>query len=153
MMNGGYSVGAGLVGYRRRRPIVARKRRITHRLSMSRKGDASEGDQKWRPEGFSQSSSLECWSGRGARCVPVRVTDRCHSQRRLRTNKKMAALRAKGDEELHKELGELREEHYNLRFQGASGNIQNTSRKRVVRREIARVLTLLGERRAAEETP
>ncbi|MBI4229326.1 MAG: 50S ribosomal protein L29 [Planctomycetes bacterium] len=56
------------------------------------------------------------------------------------------ALRAKAEAELAQDLHALREEHYNLRFQRASGNLQNTSRRRVVRRSIARILTVQGER-------
>ena len=68
-----------------------------------------------------------------------------------RTKKKperkgVAAMRAKGDAELDKELRTLREEHYNLRFQRASGNAQGTARVGTVRRAIARILTLQRER-------
>ncbi len=56
------------------------------------------------------------------------------------------ALRAKAEAELVQELGTLREEHYNLRFQRASGNLQNTARRKVVRRSIARILTVQQER-------
>jgi len=41
----------------------------------------------------------------------------------------------------------LRKEAFNLRFQAASGQLENTSRVRQVRREIARIKTVLGQRR------
>lgn len=55
--------------------------------------------------------------------------------------------RAKTDDELKDELIRLRKEAFNLRFQAASGQLENTSRVRQVRREIARIKTVLGQRR------
>ena len=48
--------------------------------------------------------------------------------------------------ELNAELLELRKEQFNLRFQKANGQLENTARARVVRREIARIKTILTER-------
>lgn len=59
---------------------------------------------------------------------------------------KIKQVRALGAAELSKELRTLREEAYSLRFQRASGNLQNTSRPGAVRRAIARLLTVQGER-------
>ena len=56
-------------------------------------------------------------------------------------------VRAKTDDELTQELGDLRKEVFNLRFQRASGQLENTARFRTVRRDIARIMTVLGERR------
>ncbi len=56
-------------------------------------------------------------------------------------------LRAKTVDELNDELIRLRKEAFNLRFQAASGQLENTSRVRQVRREIARIKTVLGQRR------
>ncbi|MCL4148576.1 UNVERIFIED_CONTAM: hypothetical protein GTU68_020627, partial [Idotea baltica] len=39
-----------------------------------------------------------------------------------------------------------KKEQFNLRFQGATGQLENTSRVRVVRRDIARILTVLNEK-------
>jgi large subunit ribosomal protein L29 len=58
-------------------------------------------------------------------------------------------LRAKTPDELVTLLGDLRKEQFNLRFQRATGQQENTSRVRVVRREIARVRTILAERSRA----
>lgn len=49
-------------------------------------------------------------------------------------------------DELVRRLDELKEEQFNLRFQRASGQLEDTNRLRIVRREIARVLTVIGER-------
>ena len=52
-------------------------------------------------------------------------------------------LRAKTESQLQEQLVELEKERFNLRFQAASGQLENTARKRVVRRDIARVKTVL----------
>ncbi len=60
---------------------------------------------------------------------------------------KASDLRAKTDDELVEQLQQLRKEAFNLRFQVASGQLENTARRRQVRRGIAQVKTILGERR------
>ena len=60
---------------------------------------------------------------------------------------KAADVRAKTDDELTSELDILGKEIFNLRFQRANGQLENTSRVRQVRRNIARIKTVLGERR------
>ena len=61
-------------------------------------------------------------------------------------------MRAKTPDELSTMLLDLRKEQFNLRFQRATGQQENTSRVRVVRRDIARVKTILAERaRSAEK--
>ena len=62
-------------------------------------------------------------------------------------------LRAKSDDELGEELLQLKKEQFNLRFQKASGQLENTTRVREVRRDIARIKTLQGERRRAAAQP
>ena len=59
---------------------------------------------------------------------------------------KASDARAKTDDELKTELDQLRKERFNLRFQKASGQLENTARVRKVRRDIARIKTVLGER-------
>jgi large subunit ribosomal protein L29 len=56
-------------------------------------------------------------------------------------------VRAKTADELGDELDRLGKEIFNLRFQRASGQLENTARVREVRRDIARIKTILGERR------
>jgi large subunit ribosomal protein L29 len=55
-------------------------------------------------------------------------------------------LRELSDEDLGKRLAEQREELFNLRFQDATGALENTARLTHTKREIARILTLQGER-------
>ncbi|MEP2943313.1 MAG: 50S ribosomal protein L29 [Hyphomicrobiales bacterium] len=62
---------------------------------------------------------------------------------------KAADLRTKTLDELEDELLGLKKEQFNLRFQRASGQIENTSRVRAVRRDIAKVMTIAAEKRAA----
>lgn len=58
-------------------------------------------------------------------------------------------VRAKSDDELRDQLRNLKKEAFNLRFQRSSGQLENTARVRHVRRDIARVQTVLTERRQA----
>ncbi|WP_114857558.1 50S ribosomal protein L29 [Azospirillum brasilense] len=60
-------------------------------------------------------------------------------------------VRAKSSEELNDQLLQLKKEQFNLRFQRASGQLENTARVRVVRRDIARIKTILGERSRSAE--
>jgi large subunit ribosomal protein L29 len=62
---------------------------------------------------------------------------------------KATDARAKTDDELTGELAVLGKEIFNLRFQRANGQLENTARVRQVRRDIARIQTVLGERRRA----
>lgn len=55
-------------------------------------------------------------------------------------------LRAKSPEELRSQLLDLKREQFNLRFQLATGQLENTARMREVRREIARIKTVLHEK-------
>jgi large subunit ribosomal protein L29 len=56
-------------------------------------------------------------------------------------------MRAQSRDELTDSLGKLKKEQFNLRFQRANGQLENTSRVRTVRREIARIQTVMGEQR------
>jgi large subunit ribosomal protein L29 len=55
-------------------------------------------------------------------------------------------LRALADEELQTRLGEAKEELFNLRFQVATGQLDNNRRLQTVRRDIARIYTVMRER-------
>ena len=59
---------------------------------------------------------------------------------------KAGDLRANTPDELKTRLADLKKEAFNLRFQGASGELENPARMRLVRREIARVRTVLAEK-------
>ncbi len=58
-----------------------------------------------------------------------------------------AELRTQTDDQLRAKLLELKKEQFNLRFQKATGQLESTRRIREVRRDIARLLTVLNERR------
>jgi large subunit ribosomal protein L29 len=55
-------------------------------------------------------------------------------------------LRELSDDQLDQRLVETRQELFNLRFQSATGQLENTARLRLTRREIARILTVREER-------
>ncbi|KPQ21945.1 MAG: ribosomal protein L29 [Rhodobacteraceae bacterium HLUCCA24] len=57
-------------------------------------------------------------------------------------------LRDKTPDQLREELTRLKKEAFNLRFQQATGALENTARMRVVRRDAARVKTVLNEKAA-----
>ena len=61
---------------------------------------------------------------------------------------KASDVRAKTPDELKTDLVSLKKEQFNLRFQRASGQLENTARVRVIRRDIARIKTVLNERAA-----
>jgi large subunit ribosomal protein L29 len=58
-------------------------------------------------------------------------------------------LRTKSADELKESLLGLRKEQFNLRFQQASGQLENTARARQVRRDIARIKTILRDKQQA----
>ena len=62
---------------------------------------------------------------------------------------KAETFRGQSADELKAKLMELKKEQFNLRFKIASGEMDNPSRMRIVRREIARIKTVLGEMSAA----
>jgi large subunit ribosomal protein L29 len=60
------------------------------------------------------------------------------------------ALRAKTPDELKTQLIDLKKEQFNLRFQAAGGQVENPTRAKIVRREIARIKTVLSQKASAE---
>jgi large subunit ribosomal protein L29 len=62
---------------------------------------------------------------------------------------KASELRELNDAELIQKLAEAQEEHFNLRFQAATGQLDNDARLGQTRREVARLNTLLREREIA----
>ena len=66
-------------------------------------------------------------------------------------------LREKTPDQLRDQLASLKKEAFNLRFQKATGQLENTSRMQVVRRDAARVKTILNQKAAvaasAEQKP
>jgi large subunit ribosomal protein L29 len=58
-------------------------------------------------------------------------------------------LRDKTPDQLREELASLKKEAFNLRFQQATGQLESTARMRTVKRDVARVNTILNEKAAA----
>ena len=67
-------------------------------------------------------------------------------------SKQVEDFRAKSDDELQTELGQLKKEQFNLRFQNATGQMEKPARVREVRRSIARIKTLQTERAATAQS-
>ena len=61
---------------------------------------------------------------------------------------KAGDLRAKTEDQLREQLLQLKKEQFNLRFQKATGQLENTARVREVRRDIARIKTILAAQTA-----
>jgi large subunit ribosomal protein L29 len=60
-------------------------------------------------------------------------------------------LRELTDDELDQRLADTRQELFNLRFQTATGALENPARLKLTKREIARILTIRNERQAGSE--
>ena len=60
-------------------------------------------------------------------------------------------LRSMSDEELQDALADRRQELFNLRFQSATGALENSARLKLTKREIARILTVTNERATSLE--
>jgi large subunit ribosomal protein L29 len=67
----------------------------------------------------------------------------------MKSDNRLGDLKTMGADALQDELLKLKKEQFNLRFQRATGQLENTSRVRVVRRDIARVKTLARHKAAA----
>ena len=63
---------------------------------------------------------------------------------------KASDVRAMTEDQLKDELVKLKKEQFNLRFQQATGQLENTIRQRQVRRDIARIQTIAREKRVEE---
>ena len=63
-------------------------------------------------------------------------------------NKTATDFRTKTSDELEAQLDELSKEQFNLRFQRANGQLENTARVRKIRRDIARTKLIISEKRA-----
>jgi len=64
---------------------------------------------------------------------------------------KAGDARAMSPDQLSDELMKLKKEQFNLRFQRATGQLENTGRVREVRRDIARIKTIAAQKRASEK--
>ena len=66
----------------------------------------------------------------------------------MKSKQRVSDLKVMSDEQLNDEVLKLKKEQFNLRFQRATGQLENTSRVRVVRRDIARAKTIAAQKRA-----
>ena len=69
----------------------------------------------------------------------------------MKRTSRVSDLRVMTPDQLDDEALKLKKEQFNLRFQKASGQLQNTARVRVVRRDIARVKTIAAQKRVASK--
>lgn len=67
----------------------------------------------------------------------------------MATESRAAELRSKSADELQEELVELRKEEFNLRMQRGTGQLANTARFKQIRRDVARIKTILNEQAKA----
>ena len=73
------------------------------------------------------------------------------AKKAAKAGSKAESFRAKSGDELNSQLANLKKEQFNLRFQRANGQVENTGRIRVLRRDIARIQTVLTEQRRAAQ--
>ena len=64
---------------------------------------------------------------------------------------KVADIRAMSPDQMDDAVASLKKERFNLRFQRATGQLENTSRLREARRDIARIKTIAAQKRAAKK--
>ena len=69
----------------------------------------------------------------------------------MKAKQRVSNIRVMTPDQLDDEVLKLKKEQFNLRFQRATGQLENTSRARQVRRDIARVKTVAAEKNAARE--
>jgi large subunit ribosomal protein L29 len=67
----------------------------------------------------------------------------------MKSNQRLSDLKVLSDDQLGEEVLKLKKEQFNLRFQRATGQLENTSRVKVVRRDIARAKTIAAQKRDA----
>ncbi len=67
----------------------------------------------------------------------------------MKLKQRLSDLKVMSDDQLSDEVLKLKKEQFNLRFQRATGQLENTSRVRVVRRDIARAKTIAAAKRSA----
>ena len=67
----------------------------------------------------------------------------------MKSKQRMSDLKVMTDDQLGDEVLKLKKEQFNLRFQRATGQLENTARVRVVRRDLARAKTIAAQKRLA----
>jgi large subunit ribosomal protein L29 len=66
----------------------------------------------------------------------------------MKTTQRVSDIRTMTTDQLNDELGKLKKEQFNLRFQKATGQLENTGRVTQVRRDIARIMTVSRQKAA-----
>ena len=66
----------------------------------------------------------------------------------MKSKQRLSDLKVMSDDQLSDEVLKLKKEQFNLRFQRATGQLENTSRVRAVRRDIARAKTFAAQKRS-----
>ena len=69
----------------------------------------------------------------------------------MKSKQRFSDIRVLTEDQLSDELVKLKKEQFNLRFQRATGQLENTSRSRVIRRDIARIKTVAQVKRTADK--
>ena len=69
----------------------------------------------------------------------------------MKMKQRLSDIKAMSDDQLNDEVLKLKKEQFNLRFQRATGQLENTSRMRVIRRDIARAKTIAAQKRAEKQ--
>jgi large subunit ribosomal protein L29 len=67
----------------------------------------------------------------------------------MKDQQRLSDFKAMSDDQLNDELLKLKKEQFNLRFQRATGQLENTSRVRIVRRDVARIKTVAAQKKRA----
>ncbi len=69
----------------------------------------------------------------------------------MKHKQRLSDLKVMSKDQLEQEFLNLKKEQFNLRFQRATGQLENTARVRVVRRDVARIKTLSTQKQASAE--
>jgi large subunit ribosomal protein L29 len=69
----------------------------------------------------------------------------------MKSKQRLSDLRTLSEDQLNDELLKLKKEQFNLRFQRATGQLENSSRVRVVRRDVARIKTIAAQARSKQK--
>jgi len=69
----------------------------------------------------------------------------------MKAKQRVSDIKVMTEDQLNEEVLKLKKEQFNLRFQRANGQVENTGRIRVLRRDIARIQTVLTEQRRAAQ--
>jgi large subunit ribosomal protein L29 len=67
----------------------------------------------------------------------------------MKDQQRLSDYKAMSDDQLNDELLKLKKEQFNLRFQRATGQLENSSRVRIVRRDVARIKTVAAQKKRA----